>query len=163
MARFAFLLLVLMITPVSAQGAPLQLIGCDQFLENAKPDEYGECHLSEPVLAQLKFKSRLHELSFFWGYAVPGFLHCERIIFRLLSRRRPAGPYDILWGYVESKLGHSLDRLGNARIDPYIWAKWSGQYAGDWFIEHKGKQRYCIDLMKALGPSGRVARWMSRY
>jgi hypothetical protein len=167
LVRCAFLLFAGLALPAFAQaqsaGREAELISCDQFLENVHPDAQGTCHLPKQKLTELKFKSRLHELSFFWGFAAPGYLYCDRLMFRLLGKAGTAGPYDILWGYVERRLGHPLDRLGNSRIDPYIWAKWSGQYAADWFRERKGTRHYCAKLIKFLGPSGKVARWLGRY
>jgi hypothetical protein len=73
--RYAFVLSVLLASPALVQGLSvgreLELAGCDQFLENVGPDDQGTCHLPEPKLAMLKFKSRLHELSFFFGLYRP--------------------------------------------------------------------------------------------
>lgn len=155
---FLFALVVLCFSSLPSSEVLTKTLGCDEFL---KPGTYkleadGYCDLP----TTLKFKTKWHELAYWFGFGDQSMLYCKNLYFAMDSQA--VAPREVRQKFIEQPLGIKLGAGADFRpkARPYSFAEQGGADMSLHILDNFGTGALCTEVYKRLGPGG--TNWMAR-
>ena len=172
MRTFIFVLFIAASTIVSSKvlaGGGVVLSGCDLFLKKGsfKKRPRSEMDWDTPESecfppGRMVFKSRFHELSYWWGYASQSTAYCNNLVF--LKSGKVVSPETIRHEYIEKPLNINLavNASFKPKTRPYDFAATAGTMVANHVLDSLGRDALCSQVLKNVGQAGKIAKWVSK-